>query len=176
MNDVKLKHKNIFLIGFMGAGKSTVGKILANKIGYKFLDADKVIEERAGTTITQIFAEHGEPYFRDIESATTESLASGNKQVIATGGGVVQRDRNWDAMKANGITVYLKATVEAIWDRIKDDTSRPLLQVENPVKTARDLLDKRTPMYEKADIILITDNVPPDQVANEVLELLLKES
>ena len=172
MSDIELKHRNIFLVGFMGAGKSTVGKILADKIGYEFLDEDKVIEDRAGTTIAEIFAEQGEPYFRDMESETTESLASGDKQVIATGGGVVQRDRNWDAMKSNGITIYLKASVETIWERIEDDTTRPLLQVENPVETARELLSKRTPMYEKADIIVLTDNLTLEQAADEILDLL----
>ena len=176
MRDIELKHGNIFLVGFMGAGKSTVGKILADKIGYEFLDEDKVIEDRAGTTITEIFADHGEPYFRDMESETTESLASGDKKVIATGGGVVQRDRNWDAMKSNGITIYLKASVETIWERIKDDTTRPLLQVENPVETARELLNKRTPMYEKADIIVLTDNLSLEQAADEILDLLISQT
>jgi shikimate kinase len=172
MSDVELKHKNIFLVGFMGAGKSTVGKILAEKTGYSFYDADQYIEEKAGTTITQIFAEHGEPYFRDLESEATQELAKNQNQVIATGGGVVQRDRNWDAMKENGVTVYLKASVETIWERIKDDTTRPLLQVENPVETARELLNKRTPMYEKADIIVLTDNLSLEQAADEILSLL----
>jgi shikimate kinase len=172
MSDVELKHKNIFLVGFMGAGKSTVGKILAEKTGYSFYDADQYIEEKAGTTITQIFAEHGEPYFRDLESEATQELAKNENQVIATGGGVVQRDRNWDAMKENGVTVYLKASVETIWERIKDDTTRPLLQVENPVETARELLNKRTPMYEKADIIVLTDNLSLEQAADEILSLL----
>lgn len=166
------KHKNIFLVGFMGAGKSTVGKIVAEKIGYGFCDADTYIEEQAGTTITKIFADHGEDHFRDLESESTEALASGDKQVIATGGGVVQRDRNWDAMKAGGITIYLRATVESVWERIKDDNTRPLLQVENPVDTARELLTKRTPMYEKADIIIDTDSLSPKQVAQEILTKL----
>ena len=99
-------------------------------------------------------------------------MAKNENQVIATGGGVVQRDRNWDAMKENGITIYLKASVETIWERIKDDTSRPLLQVDNPVDTARELLNKRTPMYEKADAIISTDNLSLEQVAEEVLNLL----
>ncbi len=172
MSDVELKYKNIFLVGFMGAGKSTVGKILAEKTGYSFIDADQYIEEKAGTTITQIFAEHGEPYFRDLESEATDELAKNENQVIATGGGVVQRDRNWNAMKENGITVYLKASVETIWERIKDDTKRPLLQVENPVETARELLNKRTPMYEKADMIVLTDNLSLEQAADEILSLL----
>lgn len=174
MTQNKIKHKNIFLVGFMGAGKSTVGRILADKIGYGYYDADKFIEEQAGTTITQIFAEHGEPYFRDLESESLETLAAKEKLVIATGGGVVQRDRNWDAMKGNGITIYLKASVETIWERIKEDTSRPLLQVENPVETAREILNKRTPMYEKADIILNTDSLSLKQVADEVFTLLHK--
>jgi len=171
-----LEHKNIFLVGFMGAGKSTVGKILADKIGYGYCDADKFIEEQAGTTITQIFADHGEQYFRDLESESIEVLASNDKQVVATGGGVVQRDRNWNAMKKNGLTIYLKASVETIWERIKDDNSRPLLQVENPVNAARELLKKRTPMYEKADIIISTDNLSLKQVADEILTLLNKQN
>jgi len=176
MNEIKLKQKNIFLVGFMGAGKSTVGKILAEKTGYSFYDADQYIEEQAGTTITQIFAEHGEPYFRDLESNATEEMAKKENQVIATGGGVVQRDRNWNAMKNNGITVYLKASIETIWERIKDDTTRPLLQVENPVETARELLNKRASMYEKADIIVLTDNLSLEQAADEILALLNSQS
>ncbi len=172
MTQNQLKHKNIFLVGFMGAGKSTVGRILADKIGYGYCDADKFIEEQAGTAITQIFAEHGEPYFRDLESESLEALATKERLVVATGGGVVQRDRNWDAMKGNGITVYLKASVETIWERIRDDTSRPLLQVDNPVETARELLNKRTPMYEEADIIISTDELSLQQVAEEVLTLV----
>lgn len=174
MTQNQIKDKNIFLVGFMGAGKSTGGRILADKIGYEFYDADKFIEEQAGTTITHIFAEHGEPYFRDLESESLETLAAKEKLVIATGGGVVQRDRNWEAMKGNGVTIYLKASVETIWERIKNDTSRPLLQVENPVDTARELLNKRTPMYEKADFIINTDNLSLQQVADEVLTLLDK--
>ncbi len=166
------KHKNIFLVGFMGAGKSTVGKIVADKIGYGFCDADTYIEEQAGTTITQIFADHGEDYFRDLESQSMEELAKNENQVIATGGGVVQRDRNWDAMNSGGITIYLKAAVEAIWERIKDDDTRPLLQVEDPIKTARELLNKRVSMYEKADIIINTDSLSPELVAQEVLSKL----
>lgn len=166
------KYKNIFLVGFMGAGKSTVGKIIADKMGYGFCDADTYIEEQAGITITQIFADHGEDHFRDLESESMEGLAKNQNQVIATGGGVVQRDRNWDAMNSGGITIYLRATVESVWKRIKDDDTRPLLQVDNPVETARELLAKRTPMYEKADIIIDTDNLTPEQVADEILSKL----
>ena len=165
-------YKNIFLVGFMGAGKSTVGRILADKIGYRYCDADKFIETRAGTTITQIFADHGEKYFRDLESESMEFLSTEEKQVIATGGGVIQRDRNWDAMKSGGITVYLKAPIEVIWERIKDSKDRPLLQVENPLETARELLNKRTPLYEKADLIVDTSDISLEEVAEEIIKAM----
>ncbi len=84
----------------------------------------------------------------------------------------MQRDRNWDAMKSGGISIYLKASVETVWDRIKDDDSRPLLQVDDPVKTASELLEKRTPMYERADIIVSTDDLSPKQVTDEILSIL----
>ena len=166
------KYNNIFLVGFMGSGKSTVGRILAEKMGYRYCDADKFIETQAGTAITQIFAEHGEQYFRDLESESMESLSTKERQVIATGGGVVQRDRNWDAMNSGGITVYLKAPIEVIWRRIKDSKTRPLLQVENPLETARELLSKRTPMYERADLIVDTSNLSLEQVAEEIINII----
>ena len=172
MTQNHLNYKNIFLVGFMGAGKSTVGRILAERIGYRYCDADKFIETRAGTTITQIFADHGEEYFRDLESESMEALSTKEKQVIATGGGVVQRDRNWDAMNSGGVSIYLKAPIEVIWDRIKYSKTRPLLQVENPLETARELLNKRTPMYEKADLIVDTSNLTLEEVAEEIIRTI----
>ncbi len=165
-------YKNIFLLGFMGAGKSTVGAILAEKIGYRYCDADEFIETRAGATITQIFADYGEKYFRDLESESMESLSTEEKQVIATGGGVIQRDRNWDAMNSGGITVYLQAPIEVIWERIKDSKDRPLLQVENPLETASELLNKRTPLYEKADLVIDTSDLSLEEVAEEIIKAI----
>ncbi len=165
-------YKNIFLVGFMGAGKSTVGTILAKKLGYSYCDADKFIESRAGTTITQIFADHGEQRFRDLESESIEYLSTQQGQVIATGGGVIQRDRNWEAMKSGGITIYLRAPIEVIWERIKDSKDRPLLQVDNPLETASDLLNKRTPLYEKADLIVDTSDLTLEEVADEIIKTM----
>ncbi|MEM7007938.1 MAG: shikimate kinase [Thermodesulfobacteriota bacterium] len=163
------KHKNIFLVGFMGAGKSTVGKIVASKLDYGFIDADTYIEDKAGKTITQIFADHGEDHFRNLESEATKELSERDNLIIASGGGVVQRNSNWDAMKSNGLTIYLRAKVESVWKRIKDDNSRPLLQVDDPIKTASELLEKRTPMYEKADLIIDTDDLSPAEVAQTII-------
>lgn len=167
-----LKYKNIFLVGFMGAGKTTVGQVLADKIGYACVDPDQVLEENAGTTISAIFSEFGEDYFRDLESKTLESISAGEKQVIATGGGVVIRDRNWEIMKDAGLTVYLKAPVEVLYERIKDSTSRPLLQVENPLEKARELLDSRENMYQKADLIIDSENLSVTAVAEELVKIL----
>lgn len=168
----EIKYKNIFLIGFMGAGKTTVGQVLAEKIGYRCVDPDQVLEENAGSTISTIFSEYGEDYFRELESKTLESISEGEKQVIATGGGVVIRDRNWDIMKEAGLTVYLKAPIEVLYERIKDSTHRPLLQVENPLERARELLDKREHLYQKADLIIDTEELSVTGVADELIKIL----
>jgi shikimate kinase len=167
-----LKYKNIFLVGFMGAGKTTVGRVLANKIGYSCVDPDQVLEENAGTSISAIFSEFGEDYFRDLESQTLESISAGERQVIATGGGVVIKDRNWDIMKKSGLTVYLKAPVEVLYERIKDSTNRPLLQVENPLERARELLGSREHLYQKADLIIDSEKLSVREVADELIRIL----
>lgn len=168
----EIEYKNIFLVGFMGAGKTTVGEVLAEKIGYECIDPDQVLEDNAGTTISAIFSEYGEDYFRDLESKTLQSISTGGGQVIATGGGAVIRERNWDTMKNAGITVYLKAPIEILYDRIKDSTHRPLLQVENPLERARELLDERESMYQKADLIIDTEKLSVDGVADEIVRVL----
>jgi shikimate kinase len=167
-----LKYKNIFLVGFMGAGKTTVGRVLANKIGYSCVDPDQVLEENAGTSISAIFSEFGEDYFRDLESQTLESISAGERQIIATGGGVVIKDRNWDIMKKSGLTVYLKAPVEVLYERIKDSTNRPLLQVENPLERARELLGSREHLYQKADLIIDSEKLSVREVADELIRIL----
>jgi len=167
-----LKYKNVFLVGFMGAGKTTVGRLLAEKTGYEYLDADEVIEKNAGKSITQIFADHGEDYFRDLETQSLKSLAAQQNHVIATGGGVVMREENWQAMKSGGVTVYLKAPIEIIWERIKHSTTRPLLQVDNPLETARELLGRRESMYQKADLIVDTEHLSVEGAADELLKSL----
>jgi len=168
----EIKYKNIFLVGFMGAGKTTVGRVLADKIGYSFVDPDQVLEENAGSTISVIFSEFGEDYFRDLESKTLKTISTGERQVIATGGGVVIRDRNWDIMEQAGLTVYLKAPIEVLFERIKDSTHRPLLQVENPLKRARELLDSREHLYQKAVLIIDTENLSVTGVAEEIVKVL----
>lgn len=164
--------RNIFLVGFMGAGKTTVGRVLAGRLGYRYCDSDKVIETKAGKTIPDIFSGLGEDRFRELESETLESLAGKIKQVIATGGGAVMRDRNWDAMKKGGVTVYLKAPAEVIWNRIKHSKTRPLLNVDNPLDAAKELLEERIPFYEKADITVDTESLSVEEIASEIIKKL----
>ena len=163
------KYRNIFLVGFMGAGKTTVGRILAQKLGYIYIDADMLIEERAGRTITEIFSEKGEEYFRDLETETLKSLSDKEKQVIATGGGAVMSEENRNLMESGGVTVYLKAPAHVIWDRVKDSKSRPLLQVEDPFGTIEKLLEKRIPAYERADLTVDTESLSAEEVASEII-------
>ena len=156
----------------MGAGKTTVGRILARKLGYRYCDADKVIETKAGKTVSEIFSSYGELHFRNLESETIASLSGKVKQVIATGGGAVMRDENWEAMKKGGVTVYLKAPMSVIWERIRHSKTRPLLIADNPLETANELLQKRARYYEKADITLDTEDLSPEEAASEIIKKL----
>jgi shikimate kinase len=166
------KPKNIFLVGFMGAGKTTVGRILARRLGWRYCDADKVIETVAGKSVTDIFSGRGEEYFRQLESETLRDLAGKERQVIATGGGAVMREENMRAMKGGGVTVYLKAPMSVIWERIKHSKTRPLLNVENPFEAAGELLNKRIPFYEAADVTVDTESLTPEEAAGEIIKRL----
>ena len=162
--------KNIFLMGFMGAGKTTVGKILAKRLRLTFIDLDEVIEKELNLTILEIFSRYGEDFFRDAETKALRSIADKDRYVVATGGGVVLRKENWQIMIANGITVYLRAPAEVLWTRVRNNTSRPLLQVENPFERLCELFTQRIPQYEKADLIVDTENVSPEDVAEEIIK------
>jgi len=164
--------KNIFLVGFMGAGKTAVGKVLAGKTGYEYRDADKIAETKAGMTVTEIFAARGEEGFRELESEILASLAKGERQIVSTGGGAVTRPANIDAMRNGGVIVYLKASPETIWERVKHSKTRPLLQVENPFERVKELLSKREHLYELADAIVATDGRTPAEIAGEIISFL----
>jgi shikimate kinase len=168
VNQTKIS-KNIYLIGFMGAGKTSVGRVLAKKLRRDFSDLDELIEAEYGKTISRIFSEHGEDFFRDLESKKLQSVSKNSGQIVATGGGIVLRQVNWDAMQNGGITVYLKASPDALWGRIKNDTARPLLQVEKPFEKVIELLSMRMPLYEKADVIIGTEDTSPDNIADDII-------
>ena len=162
--------KNIALIGLMGSGKSTVGALLAQKLNMNFVDIDAEIEKKEKITISEIFMQKGEPYFREAETQTIKDFTSQNNQIISTGGGAVQDKKNLGILKQNCTVIYLKASPEVLFSRIKEDTSRPLLQNAEPQKTLEELLEKRQENYKKADIIINTDSKIVDEVLNEIIK------
>ena len=163
---------NIVLVGFMGTGKSTVGRVIAQKLGFHFIDTDDVIEQTSKAKISDIFAEHGEVYFRDLESQAVKSVALMKNQVVATGGGVVLRSSNIDLLRTGGPIFCLNATPKAIWDRVRSSQSRPLLRGPDPLKKIETLLGKRAPYYALADHQIETTGVSVDRVANEIISYI----
>jgi shikimate kinase len=164
--------RSIVLIGMMGAGKTSVGKRLAARLGLPFVDADHAIEEAANKSIPEIFAEHGEAYFRDGERRVISRLLKDRRQVIATGGGAYMSPETRGAIAASAVSVWLKADVEVLFERVKRRSNRPLLHTEDPEGTLRRLVEARYPVYAAADITVLSRDVPHDQVVEDVLDAL----
>lgn len=157
----------------MGAGKSTVGRILAEKLHYQFMDSDHVIEQRTGATIPMIFDIEGESGFRDREEAVIDDLSQRVEMVLATGGGVVEREINRQHLRTRGFVVYLKSSVEALIQRTKHDRNRPLLQNDHPEKVLAELMERREPWYlEMADLVIETQQVSVYRVVKQILDEL----
>ncbi|WP_249678238.1 shikimate kinase AroK [Pseudomonas abieticivorans] len=165
--------RNLILVGPMGAGKSTIGRLLAKELRLPFKDSDKEIEQRTGANIPWIFDQEGEVGFRDREQAMLIELCEHDGLVLATGGGAVMRDKNREALHAGGRVVYLHASVEQQVGRTARDRNRPLLRTANPEATLRALLEIRDPLYrEIADLVVETDERPPRMVVLDILERL----
>ncbi|WP_158587507.1 shikimate kinase [Neobacillus notoginsengisoli] len=163
--------KTLYLIGFMGSGKSTVGRLLGKVLDLPFMDMDDEIVGVNGKSINQIFKDHGEEYFRNLETGLLESIPS-QGGVIATGGGVVLREKNRKLMKETGIIIYLEATETEILTRLKGDESRPLLAGKKEVEI-RKRLSQRLPLYtETADIQIKTDGGTPEQIVSVLIDRL----
>jgi len=162
--------KNIILTGFMGVGKTSVGTQLAKDLGYVFVDTDKLIEADQHMTITTIFAKYGEPYFREIEARIVREVTARESQVVSTGGGAVIWDMNREAFKQAGLVVCLSARPEVIFDRIKHETHRPLLQTPDPLAKIKEMLDSRAKFYAQADITIDTSEKSVDQIISEIKE------
>lgn len=160
---------NIALIGFMGTGKSSVGQIAAAQLHFTFLDTDHVIESRAGKTISEIFTQQGEPAFRDLEKKIVAELAHRKKTVISTGGGLPVGPGNLDNLKTHSLVVCLWASPEKIWERVRGQTHRPLLNEPDPLEKIRRLLAEREPYYRQADVLLNTEMRSLKDVAQQVI-------
>ncbi|MGH8436080.1 MAG: shikimate kinase AroK [Pseudomonas sp.] len=165
--------RNLILVGPMGAGKSTIGRLLAKELRLPFKDSDKEIEQRTGANIPWIFDVEGELGFREREQAVIAELCELDGVVLATGGGAVMRPENRSALRAGGRVVYLHTSVEQQLDRTSRDRNRPLLRTADPAKVLGDLMRVRDPLYrEIADVVIETDERPPRMVVQEILERL----
>jgi shikimate kinase len=167
---------NIVLIGMRGSGKSTIGRLLAEKLHRTFVETDALVVQKAGKIIPEIVAEKGWDHFRDLESHAVQEVALGDNQVISTGGGAIVRPENVEVLKKNGTFVYLRATLETLRERIEKGKDRPSLTgVSNAIDEMEEILLKRSPIYEStAAIVVDTDDLAPAQVADRVFEQLQK--
>jgi len=168
-----LNGTNIFLIGMMGAGKSTVGKLLAQKLGYNFIDTDPLIEQCAGKSIPAIFADDGEDKFRDLEQQVISQVSAHTRLVVATGGGIVMRSLNWSHLH-DGIVVWIDVPVNVLHNRLKTASEqRPLLQTDNLLQTLNDIYSQRRDRYAQADIsIMVNADETSEAVSDRLLNMI----
>ncbi len=163
--------KNVYLIGMMGSGKTTTGRALAKLLSIPFVDLDEKIVEKAGRSINEIFKTKGEHYFRELEMEVLIKVSSSSNQVIATGGGIVISPANRMTMKTTGLVIYLKTSVDVLWERVKEKKDRPLLATQNPKQTFLELFQSRTPLYmEISDKFFLTDKKASEAVAQEIFQ------
>ena len=168
-----LGKRAIVLIGMMGAGKSTVGRRLAARLGLSFVDADVEIEAAAGMSIPDIFAAHGEQYFRDGEVRVIARLLEGAPCVIATGGGAWLRAETRERIRAKAVSIWLKADPDVLLRRVKRRSDRPLLQNTDPAQTIEKLVGERYPLYAEADLTILSRDVPHDRIVDECIGALV---
>lgn len=165
--------RSIVLVGMMGAGKSTIGRRLSVRLRLPFLDADSEIElAHAGMTIPEIFAAHGEPYFRDGEARVIARLLDGGPIVLATGGGAFMREETRNRIRDKAVSIWLKADADIIMKRVKRRADRPLLQTADPAATIGRLIEEREPVYQNADITIWSRDVPHERIVDECIEAL----
>lgn len=168
--DILPARENIVLIGFMGSGKSSSGRLIAARLGFRFVDTDRLIVQNTGMPITEIFAKHGEAWFRDQETRALESLRERTGQVIATGGGIILRESNVALLRRLGFVAWLTADEKAILERVSRNNKRPLMQTENPRETIHRLLTQRNPLYRAAaHCVIDTDGRSRAEVADAVI-------
>ena len=167
-----LDGRSIVLVGLMGAGKSTIGRRLAQKLGLAFVDADAEIEQAAGKSVQDIFREHGEASFREGERRVIARLLESGPQVLATGGGAFMNEETRNNICSRGIAVWLRADIELLMKRVRRRDNRPLLKTDNPEEVMQTLIDQRYPVYGRADIIVESRDVPHSSIVSDVIRAL----
>jgi shikimate kinase len=161
------------LVGMMGAGKTTVGRRLATRLGRHFVDSDEEVEKAAGMTIEEIFSKHGEADFRTGEARVIARLLKDRDLVLGTGGGAFMNAETRALIKSCSVSVWISADFELLFQRVQRRSNRPLLKTANPRETLQTLIDKRYPTYAEADVTVVSKDVPQDQVAEEVIDAML---
>lgn len=162
-------NRSIALIGFMGTGKTTTGALLAKQLEFQFLDTDAIIEDCQGQNIAQIFNENGEAYFRKLETETLKRLLLNDRQIIATGGGIILSEENRRLLKTHSYLVCLTASPELIYERTKEETTRPLLLSPDPKAQIKKLLADRQEYYQIAQLTINTNELDPDEICKKIL-------
>ena len=165
---------NVVLTGMMGCGKTTVGKELAKIMpDYKYVDIDLEIEKSTQKKISEIFLKHGEPFFRMLETEKIRKFSKNNeKQIISIGGGAFENEENRKNLTSNGVVIYLKASPKEIYERIKNETHRPLLRKDFSVEKITSIMNLREPNYKKANITIDTDNKTPQNIVEEIIGVM----
>jgi shikimate kinase len=167
-----LDGRSIVLVGLMGAGKSTIGRRLAQKLDLAFVDADAEIEQAAGKSVQDIFRDHGEASFREGERRVIARLLESGPQVLATGGGAFMNEETRNNISSRGIAVWLRADIELLMKRVRRRDNRPLLKADNPEEVMQALIDQRYPVYGRADIIVESRDVPHSSIVSDVIRAL----
>ncbi len=170
-----LSTQSLVLVGLMGAGKSAIGRRVGAELTLPFLDADNEIEAAAGQSIEDIFSQHGEPYFRDREEKVIERLLLDTPSILATGGGAFMSEKTRANIKKHGISIWLKADIDILMERVGRRDHRPLLKAEDPHAIMQKLIDQRYPIYEKADITIQSRDVPHEVIVQEIIDALAKQ-
>jgi shikimate kinase len=168
----KSLNKPLVFTGLMGAGKTSIGRLVAEALSVPFFDSDREIERQEGMAVSEIFREKGESYFRRLEKETISGLLSGDIKVIATGGGAVMTEGVQEMIKARAVSIWLKADLDTLVERTARNAKRPLLAKGDPREILGALMEKRYPVYGQADIIIETDAAPPEEMAVRVIEAL----
>jgi shikimate kinase len=169
-----LKGRSAVLVGMMGAGKSSIGRRLAVRLGIPFVDADTEIEAAAGMTIPEIFDAHGEPYFRAGEARVIARLLDGGPQVLATGGGAFMNADTRAAIRARSVSFWLKADFDVLLRRVRRRTDRPMLKTADPEETLKRLMAERYPVYAEADATIVSRDAPHEKIVDEIIDELAR--
>ena len=169
-----LGKRNLVLVGLMGAGKSAIGRIVAQQLGLSFVDTDTEIERVSRMSISELFAAYGEEEFRALETRVIKRLLRTGPRVVSTGGGAFINEKTRKQIERGGLSVWLNADLDVLWERVNKRDHRPLLKTENPKQTLKDLMDKRYPIYALADITVQSRDVRKEVIANEVLTAVIE--